>query len=110
MYHTLLSLNYLAVLVTAVVGFMFGWLWYSALFGKIWMADMKVTEADIAAAKGKMGGKMAAGFGATAVSTLGLALLVAARHSGGGAVPGAEFGALVGALVVGARMFTGALW
>ena len=40
----MMHLNYIAVLVTAVVGFMLGGLWYSALFGKMWRTEMKITE------------------------------------------------------------------
>jgi len=30
------GLNYLAVVLAAIVGFMFGWLWYGVLFSKPW--------------------------------------------------------------------------
>jgi hypothetical protein len=31
-------INHLAVLVSAIVFFLLGWLWYDALFGRTWMA------------------------------------------------------------------------
>lgn len=41
MIHTLMSLNYVAVVVVAIIGFLLGWLWYSPLlFAKPWMAEM----------------------------------------------------------------------
>ena len=46
MMQSILSLNYVAVLVVAVIGFMLGSLWFSPfLFAKAWMAELKITEA-----------------------------------------------------------------
>jgi len=42
--------NYLAVLVTGVVMFALGGLWYSVLFGKKWIALMGKTEEELKAA------------------------------------------------------------
>jgi hypothetical protein len=54
MLNAITHLNYLAVLGTALVGFMLGWLWYSPLlFAKAWMAEMKITEATMKAAAEK---------------------------------------------------------
>ncbi len=39
--NTLSHINYIAVLVCGVAYFMLGWLWYSALFGKIWAAGIQ---------------------------------------------------------------------
>jgi Protein of unknown function (DUF1761) len=38
------QINYLAVIAAAVSAFLLGGLWYSALFGKAWMAASGVTE------------------------------------------------------------------
>ncbi len=37
------GINYLAVLIAAVAGFLFGWLWYG-LLGKRWMAALGMVE------------------------------------------------------------------
>ena len=109
MIDALVSLNYLAVLVVAIIGFMFGWLWYSVLCGKAWMAEMKLTEEAIAACKPKMGRIMTTGFVLTLASTFGLAWLMRA-HGSATALSGVQFGGMVGVLVVGARFLNGGLW
>lgn len=38
-----IAVNWLAVLVSAVVGLATGWLWYGPLFGKMWMGMMGMT-------------------------------------------------------------------
>ena len=41
MMHAIMRVNYLAVIVVAIVGFMLGWLWFSpVLFVKAWMEEM----------------------------------------------------------------------
>lgn len=59
------SINWLAVLVAGISAFMVGGVWYSpSLFGKAWMTDNKLSEADIKQGnKGKI-------FGATAIFSL----------------------------------------
>ena len=109
MIQAFLQLNHLAVWTTALVGFLLGWLWFGPLCGRAWMAEMKFTELDIAAAKPRMARLFALGFLFTLLATYGLALLITAHRSPGW-LKGAEFGALVGALVVGARILNGALW
>lgn len=42
------TINYLAVVVAAAVGFVLGWLWYTPLFGKAWMAARGITEQQMA--------------------------------------------------------------
>ena len=32
----MVSVNWFAILVATVVSFLFGWIWYGLLFGKIW--------------------------------------------------------------------------
>ncbi len=103
------SLNWLAVIVVTVAGFLLGWLWYSALFGKVWMAEMKITPESIKAADYNMPALFGSGLAYTLVSTFALALLLRA-HGTTSPLHGAEIGALIGLLVVGARMANGGLW
>lgn len=44
-------LNYVAILVAAVLGMVIGALWYGPVFGKQWMALSKYTAEDMAKAK-----------------------------------------------------------
>lgn len=41
------GLNYLAVLVMAVSGFVIGGIWYGPIFGKAWMAGRKLRPEDL---------------------------------------------------------------
>lgn len=41
------GIDYFAIVVAAVVSFMFGWLWYGVLFPKAWMAALGKTEDEI---------------------------------------------------------------
>lgn len=36
-----MRVNWLAIIASAVVLFLFGYLWYSVLFGKMWIAEMQ---------------------------------------------------------------------
>jgi hypothetical protein len=36
-----MRVNWLAIIVSAVVLFLFGYLWYDVLFGKMWIAEMQ---------------------------------------------------------------------
>ncbi len=111
MYDALSHINYLAVFVTAVAGFMIGSLWYSPLlFVKPWMAEMNLTEEKIKERAGKgMAGFFVRGFICTLLSTFGLYLLIASR-GGPNYVKGALIGVFVGLLLVGMRMLNGAIW
>lgn len=111
MLNTLVHLNYLAVLGTAVAGFMLGWLWYSPLlFAKVWMVEMKITEEKMkeCAAKGYVFFFLQ-GFAYTLISTVGLAVLLS-FYGTPSVGKGAAFGAFVGLVVVGARMLNGSVW
>ena len=111
MRNALTHLNYVAVLGTAVVGFLLGWLWYSFLFGKAWMAEMKITEEMMKenCAKKGMAGYFIKGFVFTLLGTFGLAALIAAlgapnwKH-------GMAIGLFVGSFVSVARMLNGSVW
>jgi hypothetical protein len=104
------NLNYLHVLVVAVAGFMVGWIWYSFLFGKVWMKEMGITEEKMkqAAEKG-MARYFAAGFACTFLSTFGLAALIAALHSPNWK-HGAALGAFIGLFGPVMRMLNGSIW
>lgn len=53
-----LAINWLAVVLAAVATMVVGATWYSPkVFGKVWLASMRVSQADIAAAKAKGMGK-----------------------------------------------------
>ena len=104
-------LNYLAVLVTAVVGFLLGWLWYGLVFGKAWMVEMKITPemVEAAKAKGGMAGDFIKGFVFTLLGTFGLAALIAA-HGSPNWKHGAAFGLFIGLFVDVMRMLNGAVF
>ena len=110
MLNALTHLNYLAVIVTAVAGFLLGWVWYSPLlFVKPWMKEMKITPGSVKSADYNMGKLFGTSFAVTLLSTVGLAALISA-HGSAGALKGAELGAFLGAIVVGSRMINGGLW
>lgn len=41
------GLNYFAIVVAAVVSFMFGWLWYGVLLSRQWLEAVGKSEADL---------------------------------------------------------------
>lgn len=43
------GVNYPAIVVAAIVSFMFGWLWYGVLFSSQWMSALGKTEAELKA-------------------------------------------------------------
>jgi hypothetical protein len=111
MTNVFLHLNWLAVIVTAVIGFLLGWLWYSpVLFAKPWMAAMKITPERMqeTAQKG-MAKFLVQGFIYTVISTIALAMLVK-DHAPSTWLKGAMLGAFIGALVVGVRMLNTGVW
>jgi len=44
-----MRVNWLAIVVSAIVFFLFGGLWYDVLFGSLWMAQMAKTSAQTSA-------------------------------------------------------------
>ena len=50
-------INFAAVLVAAIVGFIIGILWYGPLFGKSWMRLMGMTDKQLKEARQKGMGK-----------------------------------------------------
>jgi hypothetical protein len=110
MYNALTHLNYLAVLGTAVAGFMIGWFWYSVLFGKAWKVEMKITDEKMKeCAEQGMAKFFIQGLIYTLLSAVGLAVLIRA-HGTMAWVKGAELGAFVGLLLVGARLLNSGVW
>lgn len=58
-----IAINYLAVLVGAIINMVIGFIWYGPLFGKAWMKLLGFTKADMERAKEKgMGKTYALGF------------------------------------------------
>ncbi|MCA9485978.1 MAG: DUF1761 domain-containing protein [Nanoarchaeota archaeon] len=47
------AVNWLSILVAAVVTFVFGWIWHGLFFGKTWAREMGFTEKDMKKAKEK---------------------------------------------------------
>lgn len=106
---TLSHLNYLHILVATIVGFLFGWLWYSVLFRNSWASEMKITPERMAEGRPAMGGNLAKSFIFTFISAVGLAVVIVLA-----AIPGwrwgAKVGLAVGLLIVGGRCLNGGLW
>lgn len=79
-----MELNYVAILVATVLQFIFGWLWYMPIFGKVWGAmhgyDKLTPEEQTAAQKG-MGPYLLLQFVGTLVTTFVLALFVSELSS-----------------------------
>lgn len=106
------SINYLAVLVSSLVFFGIGSLWYTpVLFGNVWLKEVGITPDD--AAKGDMAKTMGLGFAAIFLMTLTLAMFL--RDSGHSVMEGARWGAYAGigfcgALVMLNAMYEGRSW
>ena len=106
----MMHLIYVVVLVTAVAGFAVGAVWYSALFGKAWKTEMRITEEQMQAIAAKgMASFMIKGFVFTLLSTFGLAVLLQA-HGTPNWKHGAACGLFIGFLTVGVRMLNGAVY
>lgn len=55
----MIDVNFVAVIVAAIASFVLGWLWYSPLlFGKMWMKEMGVSQAEQEKGKKEMQKKM----------------------------------------------------
>jgi hypothetical protein len=97
------QINYLAVLVAAIVGFVTGGVWYSPfLCGKAWMAEMKLTEEELnkRKAEGGMGKTYATAFFLGLITAFAGAVFVQAGKVHG-AGPGALLGVCAGLGLVG---------
>ncbi len=110
MYNALTHLNWIAVLVVALAGFILGWLWFSpVLFAKAWMHEMGMTKESFETNPPNMALLFGSCLLYTLLSTTGLAMLLQ-DHGTHEWFKGAEFGALIGVLLVAPRMLNGALW
>jgi xanthine/uracil/vitamin C permease (AzgA family) len=113
MREAITHLNYIAVVVTTIAGFLLGWLWYGMLFGKLWMAEMKITPEKMEECRKKgMAVYFVQGLLFTLLSTFGLAVLLASH--GGHGIPnwkhGAAVGAFVGVFIAAARLANTGTW
>lgn len=113
MRYAITHLNYIAVLVATVAGFLLGWLWYSVLFGKIWMAEMKITPEKMEECRKKgMAFYFAQGLFFTLLSTFGLAAILVTHGAFG--TPnwkhGAALGAFVGLFIAAMRQANTGTW
>ena len=90
------GLSLFAIVLAAVVSFMFGWLWYGILFPKQWMAAAGKTEADLKA----QGGPTPTPFVISFVALLVMAWVLAGviGHLGTGALT-LRSGVIAGALM-----------
>lgn len=88
------NINYLSILLAGVAAFMLGFLWYSALFSKVWQKEVGMTDADI------QGGNMVMIFGTSfllmCVMMFGMVPLLLMYHTDITALHGAFHGALFG--------------
>lgn len=101
------QLQYIPVIGVTIIGFVFGWIWYSFLFAKPWQAEMKLVPPPDQ--KSGMAPNIAKAMVMTFVSTLGLAWLIE-LHPVLGPKHGAALGAVVGLLIVGARYANSGIW
>jgi len=108
MTQTLLSLNYLHILLITIAGYAIGAIWYAVLFGKAWMSEMKTTPEEM---KAKGGGPitMVKTFLLTIPSTIALAAVVV-RVGSVGFLHGAELGAFIGVGIVAVREGVNAMY
>lgn len=93
------SVNWLAVLVASLTGFMIGGLWYGPLFGRAWMAALGKTEADIRPSPAPF----VISFVTSAVTAIAIAALLAPLGVAG-AVDGAVLGLVVGIAFIATAM------
>jgi hypothetical protein len=75
--YALSELNYLAILVTAVLIFVLGAIWYSVLFGKAWMAAHGYTPEQLEGMRSGMARAYGLSFVCYLVLSTVLALLIA---------------------------------
>ncbi len=97
------DLNYPAIIVATLASFALGAIWYSLLFGKLWMRELGMTPEQM------KGSNMARIFGTTLVLTFvmafGMAMLLRAHDMSGITwMRGLRFGLFVGIALIGASM------
>ncbi len=70
------TINYLAVVVSSVAAFLIGMLWYTALFGRQWMALQGHTPEELAAMRQGMGKAYTISFLCNVVMAVVMAILI----------------------------------
>jgi hypothetical protein len=97
MREAFVTLNPLAVLAVAFLGFFLGWLWYSKfLFARAWMKEMNFTKEQVQCMKSTRGALSLAGaFCLTLLSTTALAFFINEHHIVG-PLPGLKMGLFLG--------------
>lgn len=102
------QINWLAVLVAALVYFFFGSLWYQALFSKIWAREsgIKMDNPPKGAAMMKM---MLKSFLGNLLAVIALALLLHYAH-GGDWMRSAKIGAVAGFGIAGGSLWVNYNW
>lgn len=97
------SINYLAVLVAAVVSFALGALWYGGpLFGKAWQKEMGFSDEYLK--EGNMAKIFGSSFVLMLIMALGMAMLVQGHHEEVDWMEGLHHGLYVGFFFVGTSM------
>jgi hypothetical protein len=92
-FHVLRHLDYIPVIVTTIIGFIFGGLWYSTpVFGKAWKEETKLTDEQC---KGGSARKMILTLLCTLVAATAIDVLIIERGLDG-LVAGAKFGLFLG--------------
>jgi hypothetical protein len=88
------SVNWLWIIIAAIVGFVVGWLWWGPLFGKTWM---RLSGVKMKKKPEGMGGKMLIAFIANVIMAWVLAVLIIIT----------AIGSLGGALMLGFTLWLG---
>jgi hypothetical protein len=101
MIHKILNLDFLPMLIAAVVGYAIGAIWYSPLlFGKAWRAEVRLTDEEWKS-QGGVAKKMLGTFICVLLASVMLDVLVSDYRSVT-VQSGCKFGFFVGAFLVGA--------
>ncbi len=77
------NINWLAVIIAALVSFVIGWLWYGPLFGKKWMELNGFTKENIQEGGLSMPVILIVNYVATALAALALAMFIGAEANAG---------------------------
>lgn len=83
-----MSINYLALIIAAIIPMIVGFIWYGPLFGKQWMKLAGVTKKDMEAKKSEMPKT----YGIMLVASLVMAYVLSQFVTTGGAISGAMVG------------------
>ena len=77
------SINFLAVLISALSAFIIGWLWYGPLFGKKWMELNGFTKENVQEGGLSMPVILIVNYVATALAALAIAMFIGAESNAG---------------------------